>query len=167
MDLTKSFTESVATLCKKGAESANALHNVAYKGVCKAYAGDMQYMQYLFDNVPKYMQAPLHTWAKSVGIDVFKPCAGSPRYYVNDVVDKSKQADKLKTAKSKPVMHVAHSVPKAKEPKPLQGTPKERALAALAAVVKRKSKDDEACAEFLNEAIQMIANIELEVRDGE
>jgi hypothetical protein len=167
MNLPQYFLDDVASVCTNGAKTAEKLHLIAYKGVCKAYAGDMSYLQYVFDNVPKYMQSPLLSWTKSVGINVITPSAGKPRYAVQSVIDQAKQADKLKLAKSKPVMEVAHAVPKAKEPKPLAGTPKERALAAIAAVIKRKRETDDTCAAFLNEVFQLVANLETEVRDAE
>lgn len=153
MAMSKSFTDGVLSIAAKGAALAEKLQSLGAEAVKSAYSNqDIERAQFMLDNIPQYMRAPLANWFKRAGLNIISPTVGSARYMVQGVLDQKRQSKAFEFVAKTPVLVIEAQIKQPKKEKPLEGTAADRAAKAVGALVSRLREKDPETAALINEA---------------
>lgn len=152
MAMSKQFMDQVGALNNRGAQVAKLAGIVGEYSVKAAYSnGDTEPAQYLMDNLPQYLRAPMARWLKRAGIETIPPAVDQKNYIVQGVLDQKRQAKAFEFVKTTPVLEVEAVEKKEKKPRELKGTADERAAKAAADFLTRLKERDAEAAYLLND----------------
>lgn len=152
MAISKKFVEQVLALSTRGEKLAVAVQGLCLDAMRSAYSNsDNEKAQFLLDNVPQYMRAPIARWLRRMGIETIAPDTTHRNYIVQGVIDQKNQAKAFGRAEATPVFET--EIREKKEPKKreLNGTPEIRATDYMAKMVGRLQESDYAAALIIND----------------
>lgn len=152
MAISKKFVEQVLALSQRGEKLAASVHGLCVDAMRSAYSNaDNEKAQFLLDNIPQYMRAPVARWFRRMGIESIAPTVDHKTYKVTGVVDQKQQAKAFGKCDSTPVFETEIREKKEGKKRELKGTPDMRAVDYVAKLVTRLQDTDYSAAAIINE----------------